>query len=148
MAPRGFDRGSGRGRRSGVQRFASEEFADHRTGLLKPERGDDGLYVQPEDFSPERETREQHNRDAFAAHFKYADPFTGWQRTYDDKGDYNCGRCNQADGEKCLLHTGAHSLDILSVHLALLGVDFEVHEPPELIENLRVLVKRLSRASA
>ena len=71
--------------------------------ILSPKVGDDGLFVQPRDFSPDRETREQHNRDAFAAHFKYADQFTGLQRTFDEKGDYNCGRCNQADSNKCLL---------------------------------------------
>src|ERR1700677_2407925 len=65
--------------------------------------GKDGLTVQPKDFSPERETIEQHFRDAFAAHFQYADPFSGFTRTYDEKGDYNCGRCNQADRTKCLL---------------------------------------------
>jgi hypothetical protein len=71
--------------------------------ILTPKVGSDGLYVQPKDFSPDRETREQHNRDAFAGHYKYADPFTGLTRTYDDKGDYNCGRCNQADENKCLM---------------------------------------------
>jgi hypothetical protein len=29
----------------------------------------------------------------------------------------------------------------------MLGVDFEVHEPPELREHLRVLAGRLSRAT-
>jgi predicted DNA-binding transcriptional regulator YafY len=47
----------------------------------------------------------------------------------------------------CLLHTGAHSLDVLSVHLMLLGFDFEVHEPPELIAHLQVFAQRLGRAA-
>jgi hypothetical protein len=71
--------------------------------ILTPKIGDDGLFVQPSDTSPGRETVEQHNRDAAAAHFKYADPFTGLTRTFDDRGDYNCGRCNQAEKSKCLL---------------------------------------------
>ena len=29
----------------------------------------------------------------------------------------------------------------------MLGVDFEVHEPPELVEHLRALALRLSRAA-
>ena len=29
----------------------------------------------------------------------------------------------------------------------MLGVDFEVHEPPELVEHLRALAGRLSRAT-
>jgi hypothetical protein len=28
----------------------------------------------------------------------------------------------------------------------MLGVDFEVHEPPELVEHLRTLAERLERA--
>jgi hypothetical protein len=28
----------------------------------------------------------------------------------------------------------------------MLGVDFEVHEPPELVEHLRALASRLGRA--
>ena len=71
--------------------------------IVNPKRGPDGLFVQPHDSSPERERDEQHNRDRFASHLKYADPFTGLSRTFDDAGDYNCGRCNQADGISCLL---------------------------------------------
>jgi hypothetical protein len=31
------------------------------------------------------------------------------------------------------------------VHLALIGVDFEVHEPPELVGHIRQLADRFSR---
>jgi len=31
--------------------------------------------------------------------------------------------------------------------VAMLGFDFEVHEPPELAEHLRALAERLRRAS-
>ena len=71
--------------------------------ILAPKRGDNGLFVQPEDVGGAREVVERHNRERFAGHFKFADPFTGVATTYDDKGDYNCGRCNQAEGLKCLL---------------------------------------------
>jgi hypothetical protein len=71
--------------------------------ILSPKRGEDGLFVQPKDFSAEREVTENHNRLRFANHFKFADQYTGNTRTFDEQGDYNCGRCNQADGTKCLL---------------------------------------------
>lgn len=48
----------------------------------------------------------------------------------------------------CTLYTGAPSLDILAVHLAMIGVHFEVHEPPELIDHIRKLAERLSRVAA
>jgi predicted DNA-binding transcriptional regulator YafY len=50
------------------------------------------------------------------------------------------------DKKRCQLETGAHSLDLLAVHLALTGVDFEVREPRELVEHLRRLAARFSRA--
>jgi predicted DNA-binding transcriptional regulator YafY len=57
------------------------------------------------------------------------------------------GRLKRLDAERCLLETGAHSLGGLGLHLAMLGVDFEVQEPVELTEQLRVLAGRLARAS-
>jgi hypothetical protein len=73
--------------------------------IVTPPRGKDGLFIQTHDFSPERETVEQHNRDRFAAHFHYADPYTGLTRTMDWEGNYQCGDCNQHYGNKCLLVT-------------------------------------------
>jgi predicted DNA-binding transcriptional regulator YafY len=52
------------------------------------------------------------------------------------------------DAHSCLLRTGGGSLDSLSVYLALLGFEFEVREPPELIERIRALGDRFSRAVA
>jgi predicted DNA-binding transcriptional regulator YafY len=57
------------------------------------------------------------------------------------------GRLKRLDAERCLLETGAHSLASLGWHLAMLGVDFEVKEPVELTEHLRVLAARLGRAT-
>lgn len=71
--------------------------------IITPKRGADGLFVQTADVSPARETVEQKNRNRFAEHFKFADPYTGNTRTNDEAGNYNCGRCNQADGTACLL---------------------------------------------
>jgi len=50
------------------------------------------------------------------------------------------------DEHSCLLRTGACSLDTLSVYLALIGFEFEVREPVELIERIRWLADRFSRA--
>ncbi|MEU4062937.1 YafY family protein [Streptomyces wedmorensis] len=53
----------------------------------------------------------------------------------------------EADGDgSCLLRTGAHSLDVLVIHVSLMGFDFEVVEPPELTDRVRALRDRLSRA--
>jgi len=71
--------------------------------ILTPKRAPNGLFAQPTDTSADREVTENHNRLRFASHFKFADPYTGNTRTCDEQGDYNCGRCNQADGDKCLL---------------------------------------------
>ena len=46
----------------------------------------------------------------------------------------------------CLLQTGSHSLEAIAIHLAWLGVDFEVHEPLELIAHLGQLSERLRYA--
>ncbi len=70
--------------------------------IATPARGKDGLFVQPHATGSQREIVERHNRERFAGHFKYGDPEIN-PSTYDERGDYNCGRCNQADGVKCLL---------------------------------------------
>jgi hypothetical protein len=35
----------------------------------------------------------------------------------------------------------------LALRIAMLDVDFEVHEPPELVEHLQALALRLARAT-
>lgn len=50
------------------------------------------------------------------------------------------------DAHRCLLHTGAHRLDVLVVHAVLLGFDFEVREPPALTDAIREVRDRLTRA--
>jgi predicted DNA-binding transcriptional regulator YafY len=51
------------------------------------------------------------------------------------------------DPHSCLLTTGSDSLDALAVHLATLGADFTVLEPPELRDRIGVLAGRLQRAT-
>jgi predicted DNA-binding transcriptional regulator YafY len=52
------------------------------------------------------------------------------------------------DDRTCELRTSDDSLDWLAVRVAMLGVDFEVHEPDELVERVRELAARFERASA
>ncbi|RNG18577.1 helix-turn-helix transcriptional regulator [Streptomyces botrytidirepellens] len=56
------------------------------------------------------------------------------------------GTLEAVDEHSCLLHTGAHGLDVLVVHIVLAGFDFEVREPVELIEHIREIRDRLDRA--
>ena len=56
------------------------------------------------------------------------------------------GTLEESGGDTCVLRTGASSLDTLSVYLALIGFDFKVHEPPELVERVRYLADRFTRA--
>jgi len=70
--------------------------------VTTPTRGPDGLCIQPDDFSPDREKYENHQRLAAANELDYADKYTGNPRTVDDDGDYVCGDCNKEEGGKCL----------------------------------------------
>ncbi|MBT2389473.1 MULTISPECIES: YafY family protein [Streptomyces] len=56
------------------------------------------------------------------------------------------GVLEAVDEKTCLLRTGAASLDVLVIHVMLMGVDFEVVEPQELTEHMRTVRDRLSRA--
>ncbi len=57
------------------------------------------------------------------------------------------GTVEPIDAHACRLRTGDDDLGWLSLRIAMLGVDFEVHEPPELLEHLRMLASRLQRAA-
>lgn len=50
------------------------------------------------------------------------------------------------DDHTCLVDVGSDSPEMLAVHLGMLGVDFQVSEPPELVEQLRALADRYRRA--
>ncbi|MDQ0944515.1 YafY family protein [Streptomyces sp. V1I1] len=56
------------------------------------------------------------------------------------------GAIEAVDEKTCLLRTGAASLDVLVIHVMLMGVDFDVIEPQELTEHIRTVRDRLSRA--
>jgi predicted DNA-binding transcriptional regulator YafY len=51
------------------------------------------------------------------------------------------------DDERCLLVSGADSLDGIVLHLAMLDIPFTALEPPELREHCATLARRLHRAA-
>jgi predicted DNA-binding transcriptional regulator YafY len=58
------------------------------------------------------------------------------------------GAVEPVDAHSCEYRTGDDDLGWLALRIAMIGVDFEVHEPPELAEHLRALAGRLTRATA
>ena len=58
------------------------------------------------------------------------------------------GTIEPIDDRTCEYRTGDEDLGWLALRVAMLGVDFDVHEPPELAEHLLLLARRLERAAA
>jgi predicted DNA-binding transcriptional regulator YafY len=58
------------------------------------------------------------------------------------------GALTPIDTQRCEYRTGDDDLRWLALRIATLGVDFEVREPPELLEHLRALGARLTRAAS
>jgi predicted DNA-binding transcriptional regulator YafY len=56
------------------------------------------------------------------------------------------GTIRPIDAHTCEYKTGDDDLKWLALRIAMLGVDFEVHEPPELVEHVRALAVRFERA--
>jgi predicted DNA-binding transcriptional regulator YafY len=57
------------------------------------------------------------------------------------------GTIEPIDDTTCEYRTGDDDLDWLALRVAMFGVDFDVHEPPELSEHLLILARRLQRAA-
>jgi len=57
------------------------------------------------------------------------------------------GTVEAIDDHTCEYRTGDENLGWLALRIAMLDVDFAVHEPPELAEHLRALARRLARAA-
>jgi len=57
------------------------------------------------------------------------------------------GTIEPLDAHTCEYRVGDDDLRWLALRVAMLGVDFEVREPPELLEHLRALALRLRRAA-
>jgi predicted DNA-binding transcriptional regulator YafY len=56
------------------------------------------------------------------------------------------GTIQPIDSHTCEYRTGDDDLGWLALRVAMLGFDFEVHEPPELVDHLQALAERLDRA--
>ncbi len=60
---------------------------------------------------------------------------------------HSFGVVEPIDEHSCLFDTGAWNWESLATHLVLLGVDFEVDGPPELVEQIRAVAERYRRAA-
>jgi predicted DNA-binding transcriptional regulator YafY len=57
------------------------------------------------------------------------------------------GTVEPIDDERCEYRTGDDDLEWLALRIAMLEVEFEVHEPPELVAHLRAMSRRVQRAT-
>jgi predicted DNA-binding transcriptional regulator YafY len=57
------------------------------------------------------------------------------------------GVVESVDDEHCVLVTGADSIEIIAVYIGMLGLDFHVTEPPELVDAVRMLGARYRAAT-
>jgi predicted DNA-binding transcriptional regulator YafY len=58
------------------------------------------------------------------------------------------GTVEPLDEGRCLYCTSDDNLDWLAIRIAMLGYEFEVHEPPELVERLHEVSGRIARGTA
>ena len=63
------------------------------------------------------------------------------------RGPAHWGAVEPIDAQTCEYRTGGDDLGWLALRIAMLGVDFDVHEPPELVDHIRRLADRLARAT-
>jgi len=61
---------------------------------------------------------------------------------------YFAGAVSPIDEHSCEFRGSDDDIEWLALRVAMLGVEVEVHEPPELVEQLKVLAGRLGRAAA
>jgi predicted DNA-binding transcriptional regulator YafY len=57
------------------------------------------------------------------------------------------GSIRGVDAETCVLSTGNENAEMFAVYLGMIGFDFTVTEPPELVEAVRALSERYARAA-
>ncbi|MET3806481.1 putative DNA-binding transcriptional regulator YafY [Nakamurella sp. UYEF19] len=62
-----------------------------------------------------------------------------------DRIDPTVGTVKPLGTDRCVLSTGADHLETHAVYLGMLGQDFTVTEPPELIDHLRLLADRYAK---
>jgi hypothetical protein len=56
------------------------------------------------------------------------------------------GLVEAVDEVSCVVHAGGSDLAEIPIYLARIGFDFTVLEPPELVEQIRVLAGQFSRS--
>jgi predicted DNA-binding transcriptional regulator YafY len=56
-------------------------------------------------------------------------------------------RIEPVDDRHCIMHAGSDTLDLAAIYIGMLDVEFDVIEPPELIDRLRHLAARYLRAA-
>ena len=56
------------------------------------------------------------------------------------------GVVESVDADHCVLVTGGDSVELIAVYLGLLGLDFHVADPPELVDAVAALGERYGRA--
>jgi predicted DNA-binding transcriptional regulator YafY len=61
--------------------------------------------------------------------------------------DHWGGTLEAIDDDRCEYRTGDDDLDWLAMRITMFRIDFEVHEPPELREHMRMLAERYRRAA-
>ncbi|HEU5331393.1 MAG TPA: YafY family protein [Actinocrinis sp.] len=57
------------------------------------------------------------------------------------------GLVEPLDADSCVLTVGGDRLETMALYVAMVGVEFEVHEPPELIAQVRATAARMARAA-
>ncbi|MDQ0953600.1 putative DNA-binding transcriptional regulator YafY [Streptomyces phaeochromogenes] len=57
----------------------------------------------------------------------------------------SAGTLEAETDDSCILRTGAASLDVMVIHVMLMGVEFEVLQPVELVEAIRTARDRMTR---
>jgi len=60
---------------------------------------------------------------------------------------FGVGQVEELDEHRCVLWAGSDNPHVLALYVGWLDVDFEVTEPPELVEAFRRLAARYSRAT-
>jgi predicted DNA-binding transcriptional regulator YafY len=57
------------------------------------------------------------------------------------------GTLEAIDESRCRIHLGAYTIEMLAGYLGMFGVDFEVTDPPELIDQIRRMSERFNQAA-
>ena len=60
---------------------------------------------------------------------------------------HGAGLIEPIETDSCYLEMGASTFEVLAMHLALLGVDFEITEPEELVAQVARMADRYRRAT-